>query len=211
MRLLILLFMSFVFAMPATAAESADSMKQDNKQVDDWNVFAKNLYKLHQKQIAKTDVKVTSENGGYRGKDFYNEKTYTEKKTGRVLSRIQWELDNPDLMHVIEVFVYDKQGRVTRDYTAAFLPVYRNAPVQTLIALHNYNGDLHAFRSFDASGIPTFERCQGSYQSKDVDMDFEDYEIDDMRLQKGGIMSTPIYQACFGKIDLTAKKYLTPN
>jgi hypothetical protein len=194
-----------------SAAESNKAMKEDKKQVNDWNSFASELYALHKDQLSRHDVKETVRMGGYRGKkDFYREVTYTDAQTGRVLSRIQWETENPENIHVIEVFQHDESGRVSCDYTAAFLPGFRNAPVQTLVALHSYNEGLHAFRSFDASGDAVFERCNGVYKGKEIDFDFEDYEIEDLRNDPNGIMKTAEYQACFGKIDLSAAEFLPP-
>jgi hypothetical protein len=193
------------------AAESNKAMKEDKKQVNDWNSFASDLYALHKEQLSLHDVKEIVKMGGYRGnKDFYREVTYTDAQTGRVLSRIQWETENPENIHVIEVFQHDERGRVSCDYTAAFLPGFRNAPVQTLVALHSYNEGLHAFRSFDASGDAVFERCSGVYKGKEIDFDFEDHEIEDMRNDPDGIMKTAEYQACFAKIDLSAAEFLPP-
>jgi len=213
MRVLISICLTLFMVTSVSAAETNQrALKEDNKHVNDWNVFANDLYALHKQQLSSHDVKETVKDGGYRGnKDFYKEITYTDVESGRVLSRIQWETDNPKNIHVIEVFQYDNSGRVKCDYTAAFLPGFRNAPIQTLVALHSYNDGLHAFRSFDASGDAVFERCNGDYKGKEVDLDFEDYQIEDMRLNPNGVMKTPEYQACFGKIDLTAKEFLPPR
>ena len=212
MRLLISICLSALVMTSVWAAESNKSLKQDNKQVNEWNTFASDLYALHKDQLSRHDVKETVKNGGYRGeKDFYKEVTYTDVQTGRVLSRIQWEIENPENIHVIEVFQHDEKGQVSCDYTAAFLPGFRNAPVQTLVALHSYNEGLHAFRSFDASGDVVFERCNGTYKGKDVDMDFEDYEIENMRHEANGVMKTVEYKACFDKIDLSATEFLPPR
>ena len=212
MRLLISICLSIFVTTSVWAAESNKSLKQDNKQVNEWNGFADDLYALHKDQLSRHDVKETVKKGGYRGeKDFYKEVTYTDAQSGRVLSRIQWEIEKPENIHVIEVFQHDEGGRVSCDYTAAFLPGFRNAPVQTLVALHSYNEGLHAFRSFDASGDAVFERCEGTYKGKDVDLDFEDYEIENMRHEANGVMKTAEYQACFGKIDLSAAEFLPPR
>lgn len=212
MRLLLSICLSLLMVSPVWAAESNRAMKVDKKQASDWNSFASDLYALHQEQLAGHEVKKKVRHGGYRGKkNFYKEVTYIDAQSGHVLSRIQWENANPENIHVIEVFQYDDNGRVSCDYTAAFLPGYRNAPVQTLVALHSYNQGLHAFRSFDASGEAVFERCDGAYKGKAIDMDFEDDEIDDLRNDPDGIMKTPLYQACFGKLDLTAAEFLPPR
>ena len=212
MRLLISICLSVFVTTSVWAVESNKSLKQDNKQVNEWNTFASDLYALHKDQLSRHDVKETVKNGGYRGKkDFYKEVTYTDVQTARILSRIQWEIEDPEKIHVIEVFQHDEKGQVSCDYTAAFLPGFRNAPVQTLVALHNYNEGLHAFRSFDASGDVVFERCNGTYKGKDVDMDFEDYEIENMRHEANGVMKTVEYKACFDKIDLSATEFLPPR
>lgn len=212
MRLLISICLSVLVTTSVWAAESNRSIKEDKKQVNDWNSFARDLYELHKDQLSRHDVKETVKKGGYRGnKDFYKEITYSDAQTGRMLSRIQWEIENPENIHVIEVFQYDKKGQVSCDYTAAFLPGFRNAPVQTLVALHSYNEGLHAFRSFDASGDAVFERCEGTYKGKKIDFDFEDHEIETMRNEKNGIMQSADYKACFGNIDLTAAEALPPR
>jgi len=212
MRLLIIICLSVFVTTSVLAAESNRSIKEDHKQVKDWNSFAKDLYALHKDQLSRHDVKETVKNGGYRGRtDFYKEVTYSDTQSGRVLSRIQWENKNPENIHVIEVFQHDEKNRVICDYTAAFLPDFRNAPVQTLVALHSYNDGLHAFRSFDASGDVVFERCNGTYKGKDIDFDFEDHEIENMRHEKNGIMQTTDYKACFSKIDLSATEFLPPR
>ena len=115
--------------------------------------FANNVLQLHKKLTANKDIEIKKQHGGYSGNpDFYLEEAFYDKKTGMLISKVQWEKNTADLMHTIEVFIYDDKGRITRDYAAAYLPSYRNAPTQTLVSLHNYNGKLHAFRSFDASG-----------------------------------------------------------
>lgn len=197
---------------PGFAAESG-SLKSDPKQVKLKNQFVDAMYALHKKLVASHEVITSEKIGGYVGNpEFYREVTYRDKKTGKMFSRIQWEKDNPETIHVIELFFRDPQGRVIRDYTAAFLPGYRNAPVQTLLALHGYNDALHAFRSFDATGEAVFERCEGTYQGEKVNLNFEDYEIEDMRRQPDkGDMVTPVYQACFKGVALVAGKYVEPQ
>lgn len=196
----------------AFAEEQSDRLREDKQHVRTWNNFADALLAEHQ-QIIKSDGLIKTEKlGGYYNKpDFYREVTYKHKKTGNVRSRVQWETDNPDRVHVMELFYYDDKGRVSRDYTVAFLPVHRNAPAQTLIALHNYNGDLHAFRSWDASGITVFERCEGKFKGEEVDISYEDYEIETMLLDpKKSDMAKPVYKACFARLPVKAGKYLKP-
>lgn len=212
MRFLISICLSVLMVSAVWAVDSNKAMKEDKQQINDWNTFVQDVYALHKEQLSRHQVKEKSIHGGYRGKkNFYKEVTYTDAQTGRVLSRIQWELENPENIHVIEVFQHDKAGRVKCDYTAAFLPGFRNAPVQTLVALHGYNDGLHAFRSFDASGDIVYESCEGTYKGREIDLSFEEDEIHNMRDAPNGAMKTPEYQACFGNIDLTAAEFLPPR
>ena len=125
-----------------------------------------------------------------------------------------WERENPKQLHSIEVFVHDKQGRVIRDYTAAYLPNYHNAPTQTLISLHRYNGSLHAFRSFDASGYRIIERCTGTLKGKEIDFLLDEDEIavalEDAYINKGPTV-TAEYKSCFGDLQQEIGEYITPQ
>lgn len=196
----------------AYAEESADRMREDKEHVNAWNHFADACLDAHKEIIKTNDLTKTEKIGGYyNNPNFYREVTYTDKKSGLVKSRVQWEKDEPNKVHVMELFYHDDKGRVERDYTVAFLPTHRNAPTQTLIAFHNYNDNLHAFRSFDASGVTVFERCEGNYKGKEVEISYEDYEIETLRLDpKKSDMAKPIYQACFGDLPLTAGKQIKP-
>lgn len=196
--------------MSATAAES---LKEDTQHIKTWNHFADAMYELHKQRIKKHEIITSEKIGGYYDDpDYYREVTYRNKKTGNILSRIQWVKDNPDVIHVIELFFHDNEGRVVRDYTAAYLPGYRNAPAQALMAFHSYNGDLHAFRSFDATGEAVFERCEGRYKGEAVDIFFEDDDIDIMRRNPTkGEAATLLYQACFKGMPQKPGKYLDPK
>jgi len=194
-------------------AQAAERGQQtvDSKHVKTWNEFSNKLLAMHKELIAKGNLKETTRLGGYRGEaNFYKEHTYHDAKTGQLLTRVHWEIEQPDQMHVLEVFLYDKQGRLERDYTVAYLPGHRNAPSQTLVTLYNYNGKLKAFRNFDANDETTYESCEGDWKGKHIDFSFEDYEIISLR-QKGGIGDSKEYKACFGPIPLSAEKFLPPR
>jgi len=196
----------------AWCAGEATPMRVDEDHVRTWNRFADALFALHEKRIAGRAIKTVERIGGYAGMpEFYKEVEYIDAASGQLLSRIQWERQEPDTVHVIEVFFYDDQGRVTRDFTAAFLPRGRNAPSQTLIALHNYSGELHAFRTFDASGNRIYEQCEGTLSGKQVWLTLEEQEIMDAQRDARGIMTTPAYKTCFGALQQTAGAYLTPR
>ena len=189
---------------------SAEALKQDNIHIRTWNNFANNILKLHQSRIAQKQVRKTTRLGGYSGrKEFYVEEQYF--LGDNLISIIQWEKEQPGNMHSIELFIYDENNRVVRDFVAAYLPDYRNAPTQTLISLHQYRNGLHAFRSFDASGYRILERCNGSQMGQQIEMMLDEDEIAEAIGDDTGIMTTAIYQACFNGLAVEPGKYLTPQ
>lgn len=204
-------------ALPAgaSAAEFA-TMTEDKGHVHRWNKFADDLYALHRTQLAEHSVRTEVQMGGYAGRpDFYREERFYDADSGRLLSTIQWEADNPDTIHSIAVYRYDAQGRVSRDYSATYLPDYRNAPTQTLVFLHRYPAGVHAFRSFDASDEVLLERCQGEIDGKAVYISLDIDEIDAARGQlysdHSGIMATPEYAHCFTGLPESAAAVLPPR
>jgi len=185
--------------------------KEDKQHVFMWNLFAENLLSLHQNQIKKQRVQLKKKEGGYASnKNFYTEIEYTSVKTGKLISRVQWEKARPNVMHSIEVYLYDSKGRVVRDFLAAYLPGHRNAPVQTLITLHQYKDKLHGFRSFDASGDKVLERCEGEFLGKSFEFLLD---VDDMysAYLNGNPIEPKAYEACLGKTPEKAGKYLRPH
>jgi hypothetical protein len=186
-------------------------MKEDSVHVRTWNRFVDELLQLHKSLTEGRAVTVSRKSGGYATHpDFYIEEEYRDDK-GRLISRVQWEKRHPDRVHVIEVYLHDRQGRVIRDYVGAYLPDYRNAPTQTLITLHGYNGKLHAFRTFDASGDLLYERCEGQYRGKPADIRLEFDDIYAMEGKPNTTLTSKPYLACFKGIQKTAGKYLQPQ
>jgi len=187
------------------------SMKEDNQHVRTWNAFANNVLKLHRELIKKHRYKVKKSIGGYAGnKNFYIEENYISEKTGQLLSKVQWEKETPDVMHTIEVYVHDKSGHIVRDYIAAYLPGYRNAPIQTLISFHQYSGKLHGFRSFDASGDKILERCEGEYKGKPFEFILDEDELYAASME-GNPIEKNVYQLCVGKLPEKLGKYIKPQ
>lgn len=177
-----------------------------------WNEFADKTLQLHEQLIKKIDHSVKSTTGGYAGMpDFYKEDSYYDKKTNQLISRLQWERENPQNLHAIEVYVRDDKGRVLRDFIAAYLPTYRNAPTQTLISLHAYNGKLHALRTFDASGARILERCTGMLGKVEVNMLLDEDEIYAGLEGRSKVMKQKDYQTCFKGLPEKAGKYLSPQ
>ena len=126
------------------------TLKTDKQQVKSWNLFADRLYQLHEAIIAQHEIRTESSHGGYAEQpDVYTETRYFDKHSKRLLSRIQRMNDNPKLIQLIEINIYDKTGKLVRDYLSAYLPFNRNAPIQTLINLHGYHDELHGFRQFE--------------------------------------------------------------
>lgn len=189
------------------AAIRSEAMQNDLEHINSWNEFADAVYKLHQAQIKNKPYRTTSTRGGYPDNpDFYIETRYFDSKSGRLLSRVQRESRNPERVHVVEVFIHNQQGKVVRDYLAAYLPQFRNAPIQTLINFHSYKSGLHAFRQFDASGARIYEQCRGRLDDEDVFLSLEEHEFD----QGEPVLSTREYQRCFDTIPKVAGRYLKP-
>jgi len=186
-------------------------MKIDLQHVQTWNRFADQLYTYHQYLMSRHDVYTRERLGGYAEQpNFYREVSYYEKITNRLLSRIQWETSNPAKIHVIEVYVYDQHGSLKQDYLAAFLPGFRNAPVQTLINLHYANDELKSFRQFDASGARIYEQCQGTFFGEPLmlSLDEDDFHSLDHNILR--TLNSEEYLACFEHTPHRVEPYLTP-
>lgn len=196
----------------ALSAKSEKRMRVDNQHVNAWNRFAEQVLKLHKRQIAGKQIEKTQVSGGYDSNpDYYNEIIYTDKATGKVLSIIQWEKESPDVVHSIEVFVHDDQGRVIRDFSASYLPGARNAPVQTLINLHHYNDGLHAYRQFDVSKDVIYEYCQGEYAGQQHLLRLFEDNLAATDYDSRQLLKSPVYKACFTGLQKKVGKYIIPQ
>lgn len=191
--------------------QKEEVLREDKQQVKAWNQFADRLYALHEALIAQHAIRTETSPGGYAEQpNIYTETRYYDKHSNRLLSRIQRMNDNPKLIQLIEVNIYGSAGRVMRDYLAAYLPFNRNAPIQTLINLHGYHGELHGFRQFDASGEYIYEQCEGRYAGKPVMISLEDYEFGKGPYRDNKTLASPVYKNCFADIPTTAQPYLNP-
>jgi len=199
-----------IFSCLSVTTSYAEKTVQENKKtVNLWNNFVEDIYKLHLKQTSQSEINKTKRSGSYhRRPDFFQEIKYYDKSSNNLLSRIEWETNNPEKIHSIEVLVRDKKDKVIREYSASYLPGFRNAPYQTLINLHHYSDKLHSFRQFDASDNLIYEVCR-SLSSKNKLFEHDDYEIPDN--YKHGIGATKSYQRCFKPLPKTAKAYLIPH
>lgn len=208
-RQILFTLLALLVAQVTGAEEKA---KAPNKHIITWDAFAQNTLSLHKKLISEIEVVKKTKTGGYAGMpEFYIEETFYHPLTNNLISRVQWEKANPTQLHAIEVYLYDDKGRVIRDYVAAYLPSYHKAPTQTLISLYQYNGELQAFRTFDASGYRIFERCTGQFQGKEVDLMLDEDEIADSLEGKTKATKTETYKACFAGLQEKAGQYLTPQ
>jgi len=223
-----LVLFALALCVPTVLAQGRmEPMQVNDRQVAQWNEFVDALYRFHRERVDGREVNVSSRVGGYhRYPEFYEEQTFSDAASGRVLSRIRWErgrdgaarggdaasVSEPGAtaIHSIAVLIYDEEGRVTRDYSATFLPVHRNAPIQTLVFLHDYPDGLHAFRAFDASANLIYEVCRGRSGGREVDISLDEDGILNARAA-GGLAHTAQYAQCFGRLAETPGQYLLPQ
>ena len=200
-----------IYPVTGNTAETASSSSTNKKHVNTLNQFAQRLRILHEHQTTQNEIFQKESTGGYRGgDDFYREVKYYDKKTGNLLSRVMWEIDKPEQIHEIEVFVYDDNGRLKRDYLAAFLPVHRNAPIQTLINLHHQNDELKSFRQFEVSGEKIYEYCEGKFFGQPLNISLDDNDFVGSSQETMKLMESVEYLSCFGKTMATLGDYVNP-
>jgi len=177
------------------------------------NGFVDDLYVLHRKRLEGREFYTTEEVGGYGGVTnnlgFYNRVNFYDSKSKRLLSMIKWEKKNPDNIHMIDLFVYDKQGRLKRKYSAAYLPSRRISPLETSITLHYYSNDYHSFREFDIFNVHVYEQCNDIMDEQKTYFAFHYEDISDS-YQELDVEKHDIYRACFEHASRTAEPYTSP-
>lgn len=191
------------------AAQETPAIRANPDTVRTWNRFADGIYQLHLQHLRDTEVRTETRAGGYPegslgGPDFFHEVHYYDAATGRLLSRIQWETAQVQTIHSIQVYLHDDEGRVRVDYYAAYLPVFRNAPMNTLVNLHAYHGELRAFRQFDASGNRRYEQCRGRLEGESLWLDAEFFPMDE------SVVESDAYRRCFGMLQEQAGEHIDP-
>ncbi len=195
-------------AAPAVPAERTKHLSVDHTTVREWNVFVERLISVHEHFIKTHKIRTEESTGGYRGlPNFYREVSFYDQESGRLLSRIQYEQAKPELVHSIEIFFYRSDGRLTRDYSARYLPGFRNAPIQTLVNLHGYDAGLSAYRQFDASGAWIYEQCRGTWFGMDVEISNDMPEVG----TSPTLTASEEYVACFGLVPFRAGAHLDPT
>ena len=203
-----LLSICSLFSMPLYA-KKIESVQENKQSVKNWNQFAKNIYQLHLKLIKNKKIKTSKRSGSYhRLPDFFQETKYIDTDTNTLLSRIERETLSPEKIHSIEIYIHDKDNKLVREYSASYLPKFRNAPYQTLINLHHYSGSIHSFRQFDASDNLLYEVCTET-ESKNKLFEHDDFEIPDDA--QPGIANSKLYKECFQQLPRSASLHLTPH
>lgn len=191
-----------------TPGEDSPPLRADADHVRTWNLFADDVYQLHLRQLRKADLRTESRIGGYPasmgGADFYREVYYHDAGTDRPLSRIRWVRDELRSIHSIEVFVHDDEGRLALEYFAAYLPDFRNAPIQTFVNMHKRRGELRAFRQFDATGRRLYEQCRGSLNGESVWLERDYFPVD------RDLAESRQYVACFAGLPDAPGERLDP-
>jgi hypothetical protein len=205
-------FVVAALALPAARAE-VPPIDPNAGHTERWNWFADAVLALHQQRIAGREIRTETRTGGYAHRpDFYTETKYYDADSGRLLSIVQREREHPDRVHWIEVYSYDDSGRVVRDFSAAYLPTSRSQPQQTLINLHAYNGELHAFRQFDATDNLIYEFCEGAVDGRPVRIQLFEQDLIELSGEPDTVMTSPAYEACFAGLPAdSAGAYLTPQ
>jgi hypothetical protein len=122
-----------------------------------------------------------------------------------LLSVVTYDRDRPGVVHLVETYIYDDRGRVVRDYAVVYLPWRTHRPVLTLVNLHAYNGELHAFRQFDALGKHLRDQCEGVFRGRPVS-----YSLDEIDLYEGP-PATAAYRACVAGLPAEAGDFLNPH
>lgn len=208
-QLLFIYFCTLYLISFNSIASSDESVQVDKQRVNLWNTFVDDTYKLHLEQIKSKNISTSKRSGSYhRLPDFFQEVKFYDTKKNTLLSRIEWETKQPKKIHSIEVRVHDKDNNIIREYSASYLPEFRNAPYQTLINLHHYSDSLHSFRQYDASNNLIYEVCV-SNDKKEKIFEHDDYEIPDNFQQ--GVGKNKTYQQCFQQLPRSAGIFLYPH
>lgn len=182
-------------AIAAAAHAQGQSVQVDEDRVRRSNAFVEEMLRLHEQVLADHEWRSSERLGGYKDlPEFYREVTYRDAKSGRLLSRVQRERTHPERVHGIEVYIYDDEGRLVRDYFAWYLPLYRNAPRQTHINFYSHADGLRGWRQFDGSGLRVYEKCTVGGK---VLVELWDDDISRAEDDPKSAMYTPVYSRCF--------------
>ena len=206
-RLISLVLTLMLCSFPSHAAERYSRAER-------WTQFARSLEKLHEQRMKSLPYTTQESIGGYGGirsdPEYYREVKYLEPGSGKLLAVVQRENNAGKLLHVIELYIHDDQGRVSREYLATYLPGRRETPYQTLITLYAYEGGLKAFRQFDASNDLLFEHCAGEIDGQKVRISFDEFDVPDDAGKISDELERKAYLSCFQSLPKSAGRYLNP-
>ena len=170
--------------------------------------FHRNVYALHEQQITRREVRTVVEQGSYEGAKAagyrYVDTRYFDTSNGILLSHVRRDAVKPELIHIIEVNIYEN-GRLVRDFGSVSLPWSPLNPVRTFINLHQYNGELHSFRQYDFFGEVGYEFCEGKLVDTPVRISLDGTDIN------ATSTSTTLYKACFDGASNDWAQYKTPH
>lgn len=171
--------------------------------------FHRAVYALHEQQIAKHTTRTEEKTGAYKGSVAagysYRITSYFDAATGRLVSRIQRDLDLPEAIHSAEVNIYDDKGRVVRDFLSISTPWRPDWPTNAYINLHHYNGKLHSWRQFELDGRVNYEFCEGELDGKRVRISLDWTDMNELTT------GTTEYRACFDGMSNDWEPYITPH
>lgn len=173
-----------------------------------WLDFHRAVYALHQQEIAKFKLKIEEEEGAYAGasgKGFrYVDTRYFDSATGRLVSHVRRDKAKPELIHIVEVNIYEN-GKLVRDFGSITLPWAPLNPVNTMINLHQYNGELHSFRQYNFDGEVEYEFCGGKLAGAPVRISLDRTDINPTST------ATAAYKACFNGMSKDWAQYKNPH
>lgn len=170
--------------------------------------FHRSVYALHEQQIAQHEVRTEVENGNYEGSSAagyrYLDTRYYDSASGNLISRVRRDAAKPELVHIVEVNIYEKV-RLLRDFGSVTLPWAPLNPVRTIINLHQYTGKLHSFRQYDFFGQVNYEFCKGELGGKPVNISLDESDIN------ATSTTTTAYKACFDGMSKDWAQFKTPH
>ena len=169
--------------------------------------FHNKLQALHLQQIALYNIRTKEEIADYKGSSAagyrYVDTHYYDTENGNLVSHIRRDGSKPELIHIIEVNIYENK-KLVRDYGSITLPWAPLYPVRTYINLHHYDNQLHSFRQYDVDGQVKFEFCEGSFAGKPVHISLDEGDIN-------AGSTTAEYKSCFDGASKNWSQFKIPH
>jgi len=205
-RLFMFLVIVYTAVLP-TGVWGQNSARENQGQVDSLNDFAADLLLVIEHWQSAGRLRTSERPGGYAGlPNLFLEREYHDRTDDRLMARVRWLREQPDQAQMIEVFVYDDEGKLIVDYYVSYLVGHRNAPMYALVNLHQSDESLQAFRQFDVFGEKLFENCRGEYFGKPVDFSISEIDTSISKHQ----VKDDLYVSCFGYLPSSPGDYLHP-